>query len=365
VENGCIKCHANYTTGTIGGCLSIFFPAAGLKLASKSDHIRLGLAGASLILLTILILFFLLRYMVIRPLSDLEAMASQISKGNLKARVEPTSGDELARLGKVFNTMAGQLHRNRAHMEERVSQATLELSAANSELQKIDELKTDFIADMSHELRSPITALQGGIDYLKRTIIKPDNRKYLTIMDNNLLRMTHLVSDLLDLTRMEGMKEGWNFEENDLTGLILEVIEILSIKASEKKLTINFAETGAIFVMMDIERIEQVLVNLLENAIKFSDPGHTIVFAVDPGNEEITVSVEDQGRGIRKDSIDKIFDKFHTLPSGSGDGRTKGTGLGLTISRKIIQSHGGRIWAESIFGKGSKFFFTIPCRHEM
>jgi len=362
VDNACLQCHTGYTKGTIGGCLSIFFPAAGLKLASQTDRLRLGLAGVGLILVTILTLFFLLRRVVIRPLSELENMSSEISRGNLKARVDAAGGDELARLGKAFNTMAERLARSHHIMEDQVDRATRELSAANRGLQKIDQLKTDFIADMSHELRSPITAVQGGLDYLKRTITKADNRKYLTIMDNNLLRMTHLVSDLLDLTKIEAEKVEWNFEGNDLDGLIREVIEILSLKAQQKGVAIAYQAADPMEVEMDLERMEQVLVNLLENAIKFSGSAQTIAITVTATEDQVTVSVEDQGMGIAAENLQKIFKKFHTLPSRGGDGTAKGTGLGLTISRKIIQAHGGRIWAESTMGRGSRFTFEIPRR---
>ena len=363
-DKACLKCHLDFTSGTIGGCLSIFFPDEGLKLSPQTNHQSLALAGLGLIVLTIGTLFFLLRQVVIRPLSDLETMASEISNGNLNARVNPATGDELARLGKAFNTMAERLAGSHEYMEEKVSQATSNLSSANEELQQLDQLKTDFIADMSHELRSPITAVQGGLDYLKRTVVKEENRKYLTIMDNNLLRMTHLVSDMLDLTKIEAKKVVWNFESNDLAGLIREVCEILSLKAGQKNLSIEFPEQEPFWVEMDLERIEQVLVNLVENAIKFSENDQKIRIELERSGTTATVVVADQGMGIASGDLDRIFRKFHTLPSRGGKGTAKGTGLGLTISRKIIEAHQGRIWAESTGENGSRFIFQIPLRQQ-
>lgn len=364
VDQACLRCHKNFTQGTIGGCLSISFPMDGFQEGLRKNHYRLAAAGAGLILLTIWTLFFTLRQVVIKPLNSIEHVTSEISKGNLKARVELHTGDEFERVGQAFNNMGAKLDQGRAVMRERIDQATHDLSEANKELQKLDKLKTDFIADMSHELRSPVTAIKGGLDYLKRTIHKEENKSYLALIDNNLMRLTHLVTDMLDLTRLEAGKADWNFEENDLAVLIREVIEILSLKANEQAIALNYEDKDAIWVTMDLERIEQVLVNLIENAIKFSPRNSQIDIQTHVAQEWITVTVADAGIGIEKKNLETIFEKFHTLPSGSGNGHIKGTGLGLTICRKIIESHGGKIWARSDLGRGSVFTFTLPAKRD-
>ena len=134
-----------------------------------------------LIALTIWTLFFTLRQVVIKPLNDLEHVTSEISNGNLNAKIALETGDEFERLGHAFNTMGSRLADHREIMEERIEQATHELSEANRELHQLDKLKTDFIADMSHELRSPVTAIKGGLDYLKRTIDDGENKNYLAL----------------------------------------------------------------------------------------------------------------------------------------------------------------------------------------
>ena len=363
VDNACLRCHKNFTAGTVGGCLSISFPVKGFNETMRRNRIKLAAAGAGLILLTIWTLFFTLRQVVIRPLNDLERTTSEISNGNLNARVKLETGDEFERLGQAFNTMGGRLARNHEIMEEKIDQATRELSEANLELQRLDKLKTDFIADMSHELRSPVTAIKGGLDYLKRTIHSEDEKRYLVLIDNNLVRLTHLVSDMLDLTRIEAGKVEWYFEENDLAVLIREVIEILGLKARERSIALNFPDIPPLWVDMDLERIEQVLVNLIENAIKFSDPDSSIDIEARVEGPWVKVSVADAGIGIAASDLEIIFQKFHSLPSGNGQGRTKGTGLGLTISRKIVEAHGGKIWAHSTSGQGSVLTFTLPLKH--
>ncbi len=363
VEEACLKCHAGqgFTNGTIGGTLSVRFPAGQLKHAIRTDRLRLVGAGASMILLTTAILLFLLRTVVIKPLKELETMTDEIGNGNLAARVTLRTGDEFERLGQAFNHMGSRLSRNREVMEEKIVRATRELSEANVELQKLDRLKTDFFADMSHEMRSPITAIQGGVDYLKRTLKPSDDRAYLTIIDKNLQRLTRLVSELLDLTRIEAGKVAWNFETADLAELIREVIEILSLKAGRRHITLAHENTDPILAEIDTERMEQVLVNLVENAIKFSHEGGRIHIATRVDAGTIHLSVKDSGIGIAQDELERVFEKFHTLPSGGGS-RGQGTGLGLTICRRIVEAHGGTIRVESTLGEGSIFHVSVPLR---
>lgn len=361
VEKGCLECHSqqSISTNRIRGGLSVFLPVNQVELSIKRNQFKLAVSGFAIILLTIFTLFFSLSRMVIKPLKEFENMINEVGKGNLDARANVKTGDELERLGDAFNTMARRLSKGRDNLEEKIDQATLELSEANRELKSLDKLKSDFLANMSHELRSPLTVLRGGIDYLNRTIKIEDNRNYLTIIDKNLTRLTSLVSDLFDFTKLEAKKIELSFEQENLTVLIEEVIEILSPLAFDKKIKIDFKNARDIFVEFDLERIEQVLVNLLDNAIKFSDPETIITIKVVVNIESVVVSVKDHGTGISEKHIKTIFDKFSTVPSGR-DGKTEGTGLGLAICKAIIEAHGGRIWAESIKGVSSTFHFSLP-----
>ncbi|RPJ08556.1 MAG: DUF3365 domain-containing protein, partial [Deltaproteobacteria bacterium] len=362
VDKACLDCHKNqgYSKGAIGGGLSVFLPIREIKASLTRDHLELAAAGVGLISLTILTLFVLLRRLVIRPLNNLRDMTGEISDGNLEARVSIATGDELEQLGDSFNSMAGKLSRGRDILEERIKQATQELADANRELQGLDKLKSDFLANMSHELRSPLTVLRGGVDYLKRTDIGPENRDYLTIIDKSLSRLIYLVSDLFDFTKIEANKIEWSFQRESVSGLVQEVIEFTGPLAMEKYISIAYAHPGDIFAEIDLERIEQVLVNLIENAIKFSAPGTEIRIDVSEENDMVLVAVKDQGTGISEENLEVIFEKFHTLPSSGDRNKGGGTGLGLAICKGIIQGHGGKIWAESSQNKGSVFTFSLP-----
>jgi len=360
MEKECLKCHtrAADAVNAVGGGLSVLLPVDKILSATRKNHLKLAAAGTGLICMTIFTLFILMRRFVIKPLKSLEAMAAEIGRGNLGARVNIGTGDEFEKLGHRFNTMAQRLSRGRDHLEDRIAQATKDLSDANRELQTLDKLKSDFLATMSHELRTPLTVIRGGIDYLNRTIKKEDNRNYLEIIDKNLTRLIHLVSDLFDYTKIEAQKSDWLFDRANLSQLIEEVIEIISPLSMDKSISLKYMNPGDILVEMEPERIEQVLVNLIENAVKFSDPHTEICIKLEEDPTHVTVSVRDEGVGIAPENLKTIFDKFSTVPS-AGKTKPEGTGLGLAICRAVIEAHGGRIWAESVRGESSTFYFSL------
>jgi len=349
--------------GGIRGGLSVLLPIDKMRTGLKQDYLKLAIGAICLISLLIFTLFFLLRRLVITPLRQFEEMAVKIGDGDLEARVDISTGDEFERVGRAFNSMGKRLTQGRDLLRERIMQATHELSEANRELKTLDKLKSDFLANMSHELRSPLTVIRGGVDYLNRTIKGTGNRNYLAIIDKNLGRLIHLVSDLFDFTRIEAKKADWSFERENMSGLVREVTEILSPLAMDRLVSIGCECPGDIYAEIDLERIEQVLVNLMENAIKFSDEGTEIQIDVKEDQDNVMVAVRDQGVGISEENLEVIFEKFHTLPSSGGRGKREGTGLGLAICKGIIEAHGGKIWAESVKGGGSTFLFTLPKQH--
>jgi signal transduction histidine kinase len=360
MEQKCLICHNRQenSLNSIGGGLSVFLPVDEMLAATRKNHLKLVVAGTALIFLTIFTLFVLMRRFVIKPLKKLEEMTDEIGRGNLEARVNVETGDELAKLGHRLNTMAGSLSRGRDHLQERIDQATKELSDANRELQTLDTLKSDFLANMSHELRTPLTVIRGGIDYLNRTIKKEDNRNYLDIIDKNLARLIHLVSDLFDYTKFEAKKIEWSFDQANLSVLIEEVVEIIGPLSIDKNVGLTYVNPGEILVEMDLERIEQVMVNLIENAIKFSSPGTNIIIRAEENERQVKVMIRDQGVGISAEHLKTIFDKFSTVPS-AGIIKPEGTGLGLAICKAIVEAHDGKIWAESVLGESSTFYFTL------
>jgi signal transduction histidine kinase len=213
---------------------------------------------------------------------------------------------------------------------------------------------------MSHELRSPLTSIRGGLDYLRRTETAPDRQDYLHIMDKNVSRLVHLVTDIFDITRIEAEKIDWNFGPADMTELVGEIVEIMSPLAEERGLRLGLLSSGPMIALADVERIEQVIVNLTDNAIKYSPDGGVISFTLQNEDGEIRIQVRDQGPGIPPGDREAIFKKFHTAPSSGAKGKPGGTGLGLAICNQIVRAHGGRIRVEDNPDGGSVFTFTLP-----
>ncbi|SLM30051.1 Histidine kinase [Desulfamplus magnetovallimortis] len=365
LEKGCLRCHTSDDIAgqPVMGGLSIVIPVEKIQSSIRKNSLILAVSGISLTLLTVGILFFLMRHMIIKPLEILEAQSREISRGNLNVHASINTGDELERLARCFNSMASSLFEERNNLQAEISRATESLATAHEELKKADQLKSDFLANMSHELRSPITVIRGGINYLSRTLEKEDNKRYAEIIEKNVNRLTHLVSDLFDFTKLEAGKIEWDFSLENITVLIEEVIEIISPLSDQKNLAVDYTHQGDMFVELDFERMEQVLVNLMDNAIKYAYPNTTIEINLKQDNDDALLSIKDHGQGIPEENLKTIFDKFSTVPSVS-KGNVEGTGLGLAISRAIVEAHGGRIFAESEIGVSSTFFVRLPIASE-
>lgn len=359
VDEACLSCHKNYTRGTISGCLSVYLPAQHVLDTLGHGRLQLFASALTLIVLTVLTLYFLVRHLVLRPLGLLEGMADGISRGEFPGEVRINSGDEMERLGRALRVMSGKLEEGRTRLEEKVKSATGDLARANEELKTLDRLKTEFLATMSHELRSPLTSIRGGLDYLRRTESLPDRQDYLRIMDKNLRRLVHLVTDIFDITRIEAEKMTWNFAPSDLSELIEEITQIMAPQAEAASVRLEFTPCEPILARIDLERIEQVLVNLTDNAIKYSPHGETVRFELIRDKEEIRVMVLDRGPGVSLEDREIIFKKFHTAPSSGRDNKPGGTGLGLAICAQIVKAHGGRIWVEDNPLGGSVFTFSL------
>ncbi|MCK5164022.1 MAG: HAMP domain-containing histidine kinase, partial [Desulfobacula sp.] len=251
------------------------------------------------------------------------------------------------------------LMHNRENLEEKVAKATKDLALANHELLKLDQLKSDFLANMSHELRTPLTAVKGSINYLERTLTDPEQLEFIEIIEKNISRLTRLIANLFDFTKLEAGTIDWEFEQQDISQLVKEVIDITSPLALAKKITILQNCPEHLYAVIDLERMEQVLVNLLDNAIKFSKKGARIEVQVKAQNNDIQISIKDQGPGIPKENLKTIFQKFYTATTRS-DIKNQGAGMGLAISKAIITAHNGSISVQSQKGSSSTFFITLP-----
>jgi len=226
---------------------------------------------------------------------------------------------------------------------------------------RIQSMKDEFVSLISHELRTPLTSVRGALGLLASGSIgefSPQADKMLHIALTNADRLIRLVNSMLDIERLESGKVELVCHPVDLADIVTEVVESMQPLADGQQLTL-VADVEPIEVEVDADAIIQTLTNLIGNAIKFSEPGQTIGVIASNVPEGAMVAVEDAGRGIPADQLEKVFGRFQQVDA--SDSRDKGgTGLGLAISRTIVHRHGGRIWVESKLGEGSRFIFTLP-----
>lgn len=232
-----------------------------------------------------------------------------------------------------------------------------------TERQAIERIKDEFVSVVSHELRTPLTSIHGAMSLLasgRMNIQSEQGQRFVKIAVENSRRLVKLVNDILDLERLASGKISLEKQLCNTADLIQRSVEMVQVMANRAEIAIA-ASSEAYSVVVDPDRLIQVLTNLLSNAIKFSPAGATVWLTVEhlPASGALQFCVKDCGRGIPADSLERIFERFHQVDA--SDSRQKGgTGLGLAICQSIVEQHRGEIWAESVVGKGTSFYFTLP-----
>lgn len=230
-----------------------------------------------------------------------------------------------------------------------------------SDRKATERMKDEFVSVVGHELRTPLTSIHGALRLLSSDRLgplSPQARDFIDIALRNTQRLTRLINDVLDLERIESGQVTMSMRSCSLGDLMHHAAEAMTAMATERELQIVVHPLEA-KVWVDPDAIIQVLTNLLSNAIKFSTPGATIWVNAQKRKDDTLIQVVDQGRGIPPDKLEAIFERFQQV-DGSDSRQLGGTGLGLTICRNVVQRHGGKIWAESTLGEGSRFYLTLP-----
>jgi signal transduction histidine kinase len=246
-----------------------------------------------------------------------------------------------------------------------LSERLVHEAAMNRSFEETDRLKAEFVSTVSHELRTPLAIIKGYTDLIvsgQAGPLEETQERFLLGVQRNTTRLTELVSDLLDMSRLESSAGKCRQDRVDLAQLVGDACAEYERAAAERNITLAFEPPADAppDVCGDAERLRQVVNNLLSNAVKFSPPGERVLVgcAADAGRGEVGVSVSDRGPGIPEEAQGRLFQKFYRVES--PERRVGGTGLGLAIAKAIVEQHGGRIWVESAPGAGSRFAFALP-----
>jgi len=238
-----------------------------------------------------------------------------------------------------------------------------ELTKKNIELEKLNDEKNRFLGIAAHDLRNPLNAVQMYSEFLSdeaSEVLTPEQLEFVSIIHSSSQFMLRLVNDLLNVAKIESGKLELELATTDLVAMVERNVTLNRAIASKKQINLIFQHDNDIpLVQIDVAKIEQVLNNLIVNAIKFSNPGRVVNVRVARSGKETVISVNDQGQGIPANEIEKLFKPFQRTSVRSTRGE-ESTGLGLAIVRKIVMGHQGRVWVESEVGKGSTFYVALP-----
>ena len=326
---------------------------------------RLSVLIGLIVLIGAVMAALLVSRSIFGPIAQLAGGVRRIAEGDLAYQVPVVSRDEIGELSSTFNKMTSELKAIYDTLEEKVRLRTRDAEAAQKEAEKANQAKSDFLATMSHEIRTPMNAVIGMSGLLFTTPLTAEQKDYARTIRNSSEQLLTIINDILDFSKIEAGKLELEKQAFELRECVESAVELLAGRAAEKGLdmlvSMNDDENPTALVG-DVTRVRQVIVNLLTNAVKFTEKGEVVIEVtsrmVENGWHEIHFAVRDTGIGIPADRMDRLFRSFSQVDA-STSRRYGGTGLGLAISQKLTEMMGGRMWVESEIGKGSTFHFTV------
>jgi len=295
---------------------------------------RFFLWGGLLAVGIALLLTFVLSRRILAPVKALTQAARQLGKGDFSQRVNSSDKGEVGELAQSFNSMA-------------------------NDLERAEQLRRNMVADVAHELRTPLSNLRGYIEAIRDGVKKPDADTIHSLGEEATL-LSRLVDDLQELSLAEAGELKLNCQAGDITELIKQTVPVVRSQAAAKGVSVSVDLPGKLpAVDIDSHRISQVLYNLLENAVAHTNQGDSITVAARQQDNQVKISVVDTGEGIPAEDLANIFERFYRVDK-SRTRATGGSGRGLTIAKRLVEAHGGNIEVNSKPGKGSSFTFTLP-----
>lgn len=315
------------------------------RMMFASDH--------DLLLATILLIFatgialavgFFLSNALVERIRTTEKAAQRVAAGYLDTRVEVVGRDEMASLSAAFNDMV------------------IQLQSSAQKKQELEVLRRDLIAWVGHDLRTPLTSIRAIVEALADGMVEDPTvaQRYLRTAQQDIRSLSHLIDDLFELAQLDAGGLRLDLQPGSLSDLISDTIESFSEQARLQKVVLSGSVADDIDPLpMDLQRIGRVLNNLMANALRHTPSGGNIELLARRNEKEVRVEVRDSGEGIQPEDLDQVFERFYRGEK-SRNRATGGAGLGLAISRGIVEAHGGRIWVESTPGQGATFIFHLP-----
>ena len=318
--------------------------AQNARAYEHSRNLFIGVAAGAIALA--LLLGFVLSWSLIAPIQSIDHRLAAIASGDFSGHVDVSNRDELGALAANVNRMNDELRR------------------LYKELETTSQHKSDFLANMSHELRTPMNAIIGFSQVLREGLVGDVNEKQAEYLEDILSSGNHLlalINDVLDLSKVEAGQVELQVAPFSLQDALERGVSMVREQATSEGVQVTLHRNGSLDVVSgDERRIRQVIFNLLSNAVKFTPEGGRVDVSAKRVDGDMRVSVADSGPGIAAEDLERIFEEFQQTEAGAR--QTEGTGLGLALSKRFVEMHGGRIWCESELGKGSTFEFTLPVR---
>jgi signal transduction histidine kinase len=342
------------------------YPDGSSKIRNHSYKWMLWGGGTLFGLSLVALLFLSARSLVFKRIQDIRNAMSRITVSNIDGTPSP-QGDELKDIANFCYLLDEKMKSQHEELEHKISEAMKDLietnsnlEAANRELENLNKAKSEFFSDISHELRTPLTSIKGAADIMARKAsLDPE---YLDIIKRNADHLIKIVVDFLDFSKIEAGQLDLDLQQNSAREVAEEAILSQKAIAMKNSVELALATDGHAQHVFDRQRIYQVFVNLLSNAIRFSPEGGTVTVRLSSSPDGgVEAAVEDQGPGIETKYHTAIFKKFYQVDDHVGKKIHEGSsGIGLAICKGIVEAHGGRIWVQSEPGEGAKFVFTLP-----
>lgn len=337
--------------GEIKGVTRTSLPALSLSETLEPMTMKFIIAGVMTAFISILF-SFLFSMFIIKPLKKILRGVELFGQGELDGKLDESTTYEFSKLAENMNQMATDL-------KYRLNTITRQ----RNELARLENIRKEFVANVSHELKTPITSIKGYIETLRDGAIddRENALEFIEIISRQTERLNSIIEDLLCLSRIEKDNESQDVElsVSKVRPVIVNAVNSVLAIAAKSNVTVNIECSDDLNAKINARLLEQAVINLIDNAVKYSEPGSTVEVSAYQEGGKVTIKVQDHGCGIEKEHLDRLFERFYRVDKARSR-KLGGTGLGLAIVKHIAQSHNGFVNVESTPGKGSTFYITVP-----